>query len=119
MAIEQVRPGPIGRLNQRRNGLRRLRRQYAVQQRAGHQQDFSLGRQSQGFKQLFEALGGEHALDAQAGRKRFSNQVGAFNAGQPAPFAARGGQSPAKLLQARILLTLYNANRHLSETIHR
>ena len=40
LAVEQVRPGPFRRLDQRGNGLRRLRCQRGVQQRLRQQQHF-------------------------------------------------------------------------------
>ena len=124
MAVKQVRPGPIRRLNQGGNGLRGLGGQGAVQQGARQQQNLGLRRQRQGFKQVFGALRGKDAMDSQSGPQRLLDQVRPFDSGQPAPFAAalavglaQWAQRPAQFLQARILLTLYNANRHRSETI--
>jgi hypothetical protein len=70
---------------------------------------------------MFKALGGKDARDAQMGAQSLLDQVRAFNSGQAAAFAASSaagsGERPAQFFQASILFTLYNANRHRSETI--
>jgi hypothetical protein len=67
---------------------------------------------------VFKPLRGKGAMDPQPGPQRFFDQVGPLNSGRPAAgLTARIAERPAQLFQARILLTLYNANRHGSETI--
>jgi hypothetical protein len=76
--------------------------------------------QSNWFQQVLGALSYKDAFNAQPGAQGLFEQVRPFDSGQRPPFAValakRVGQRPAQLLQAGILFTLYNANRHRSET---
>jgi hypothetical protein len=62
---------------------------------------------------VLRALCSEDTGYRQAGAQGFREQVRTLDACQTAAVAAGVGQRSAQLLQANILLTLYNANRHL------
>ncbi|HET7922315.1 MAG TPA: hypothetical protein VFM15_06135, partial [Gammaproteobacteria bacterium] len=67
---------------------------------------------------LISSVGGEDAVNMQARTKGFSNEVGAFDADKSPGLAAGMRERAAQLFYARILLTLYNANRHLAICTH-
>jgi hypothetical protein len=61
---------------------------------------------------MFCLLGDEDAIDGQPGSESFRDEVGPLDAG-PRVLAATGmGERLAEFLQAGILLTLYNTERH-------
>ena len=67
VAVQHVRPGPLRRLHQRGDGLRRLGGQRLGKQLSRQQQNLGLRRQRQPVEQVFCALGGKDAGDAQPG----------------------------------------------------
>ncbi|MGA2086406.1 MAG: hypothetical protein ABSG60_12900, partial [Terracidiphilus sp.] len=87
----------------------------------GHEKNFSSGRQRQGFQQALKALGREDASHAQTGVESFFEQVQALDSGQATlvtiKIGAGVGQRSPEFFEAGILLTLYNADRHLKRTI--
>ena len=64
---------------------------------------------------MLRALRGEDAIHAEARAYSFAEEVGPFDAGEALRIAAGLGESAAELFEAFVLLTLYNANRHLFE----
>ena len=95
-AVEQVRPGPVGRFDERGDRLRRFGGQGGVQEFLGQQQNFGLRRQGQRFKQLFKTLRGKDASHAQAGPQGLFDQVRPFDSGQAAPLRPRPGAASAR-----------------------
>ena len=116
-------PGPIGRLDQGSDGLWGFSGQGRVKQTAGQEQNLSLRGNGEGFEKAFGALGHKDAGNTQTGVHCFLEQVRPLDSGQGTGVAtecAKGvGQRTAELLEAGILLTLYNAKRHQRRTLER
>jgi hypothetical protein len=55
-------------------------------------------------------------VDREAGAESFVEQVGTLNADGFCAAAGGRSQGAAKFFQTSVLLTLYNADRHLTET---
>jgi hypothetical protein len=67
----------------------------------------------EGVRRFFTS--GENAIHAQARAKGFCHQVRAFDSDQPSFVSFRMSECFPQFLQPRVLLTLYNAYRHLCE----
>jgi len=115
-AAEEVGPGPLGWLDKGGDGLRGFRGEGGIQKFAGKQHNFSLGGKSEGVEEALGTLGDEDAIDSETCAQGLLKQVRPLNAGQMRRTAARVpggvGKRLAELLEAGVLLTLYNAKRH-------
>ena len=96
LAAKHVRPGPIRRLDQRGNRLRRFGRQRGVEQLPRQPQHLGFRRQAQRLQQALGALRHKDALDAQAGAQRLFEQVRPLDAGQAAPRSRRAAVASAR-----------------------
>ena len=116
---EKVGPGPLGAAFDGKggDGLGGFSGEGGVEEFAGQQNNFGLRGKGEGIEKALGTLGDEDAIDDKTGAQGLGKQVGALNAGQMRRTAAARlpcwvGQRLAELLEARVLLTLYNAKRH-------
>ena len=115
LGAEQMGPAPIRRLDERGDGLWSFSGEGGGENLPGHQEYVRFRRQTEVVEQVLRTLRGKHAIDAQTCAQGFMEQVGPFDAGQRVRVSSGLREGSAQLLDAFILLTLYNANRHLIE----
>ena len=115
-AAEEVVPGPLRWFDKGGDGLGGFGGECGVEQFAGKQDNFGLWGESEGFEEALGTLSDKDAIHSETCAQGLLKQVRAFDAGQMRCTAARVtggvGQRLAELLEAGVLLTLYNAKRH-------
>ena len=107
--FKQVCPCPLRRVDEGCNRLRRFGDKRRCQDAFRHNQRFGVSGQGQLLEPMLESVSGKGAADTQAGTESFFDKVGSFDSDEAVGFPLRGPQGPAQVLQARVLLTVYNA----------
>lgn len=111
---EEMRPGPVRRFDERGDGLRIIRGEDGGENLFGNEEDFGFLWERELLEPGFEARREKEAIDCEAGAEGLLDEVGAFK-GDEAGGRVRGfGEDAAELLEAVVLLALYNASRHLA-----
>ena len=86
------------------------------EQFAGDEEDLGRRREREGFDQMRRGLRGEDGVNVKAGAEGLGEQVGSFEGEGGTGLAAGLCEGSAEQLEARVLLTLYNADRHTGAT---
>ena len=114
---KQVHPRPLRRINECGHGLRSFRDKRGSKDAFRHDQRFGVRGQGQLGQPVLESLPCKNAADTQARVDSFFDQVRPLDSDDTA-VAFGTPQRPPQFLQPRILLTLYNAKRHLEMDRH-
>jgi len=112
---KSVSQRPVGHFNQGGDGLRGLGLQDGIEQGAGHEQDFSAGRQRETLEAILGVFGYKDAGHMQIAAQSLFEQVQALDSSQPMGVASRLCNRPPQLFQAGILLALDMAHGHGNE----
>lgn len=116
-AFKEVAPCPIKWMDEGGDELRIFSGEDGGEEVFWDEEGLRIGRKSERLEPRLETLGEEEAIDCEAGAEGFFDEVWAFQgdegAGIARGFVRGSSEGAAKLLEAVVLLALYNANRHL------